>query len=161
MARVPAVLDLANSGSTDLAITSISLENLGANPNQMTIVGGTCRAGGTVAANGFCTIQVAFTPTQTEEFRAELRIADDAAHGFQEVVVRGGAMANSPEPLSPRTVFIRGRARATTTHRTATFRFAVSQGSVPFACRWMAARFDPGVRRKLIVASGSARTNSA
>lgn len=140
---LPAVLTMANVGNADLAISSMSLEGLGANPNQVSIVGGTCKAGTSVVASGSCTIQVAFTPTQEEEFRAEVRIVDNAAHGFQEVEVRGWAATNGPLPPSRRTVFIKGRPQATTKSRTATFRFGVSQGNAPFACRLDRGRFLP------------------
>jgi hypothetical protein len=131
----PKVLTLSNTGNTDLTIRAISLRGLGANPNQVTIVGGTCTAGGIVAPNGSCTIQAAFTPTQAGEFTGELRVEDNARDGFQEVSLAWQGVVFAPEPAPARFVRIMGRPPPTMTRRLARFRFLVSGGGVQFVCR--------------------------
>ena len=139
----PSVLTMANIGNADLAISALSLENLGTNPNQVMIVGGTCAVGSTVAPKGFCTIQVAFEPTQEGEFTAGLRIADNAAHGFQEVGIRGQGVAGSSEAPTARVVRIKKRPPSRTMRRTAIFQFAVRGGGVSFVCRLDRGPFRP------------------
>jgi hypothetical protein len=131
----PKVLTLSNTGNADLKISAIYLRELGANPNQVAIVGGTCTAGGTVAPNGSCTIQVAFTPTQAGEFTGQLRVEDNARNGFQDVSLSGQGTVLPPEPPAARFVRIIGRPPSTTTRRVARFTFRVSGGGVQFVCR--------------------------
>ncbi len=139
----PTVFSLANIGDADLEIGAISLRELGTNPNQVAVVGGTCSVGEAVAPDGSCTIQVAFTPTQEEEFSGQLRVDDNAAHGFQEVPIRGAGVGFPPEPPLPRFVRILSRPRPTTRRHTARFRFDVEGGGVPFVCKLDRGRFRP------------------
>lgn len=139
----PKVVSLSNTGNEDLRIIAISLKDLGTNPNQVVIVGGTCRAGGAVVPNGSCTIQIAFTPTQGVEFTGHLRVEDNALQGFQEIPLEGIGALSSPEPPDQRFVRIIRRPPPTMTHRVARFRFAVNGGGVPFVCRLDFASYRP------------------
>lgn len=131
----PKVLTLSNTGNADLTISSISLRDLGTNSNQVAIVGGTCTAGGIVAPNGSCTMQVTYAPTQAGEFTGKLRVEDNARNGFQDVSLKGDGVVLPPEAPSERFVRIIRRPSRTMTRRVARFRFRVSGGGVQFVCR--------------------------
>jgi hypothetical protein len=139
----PANLTVSNIGNAALVISEISLPNLGANPNQVTVGGGTCHPGSSVSPGSSCTIQMIFTPSQTGPFVTELKVADNGAHGFQSIELEGAGVGESSEKPSLKTTYISTRPSARTTGRTATFRFAVEGGGVPFVCKLDSGPFRP------------------
>jgi hypothetical protein len=140
----PGILTVDNSGDADLDISEISFQDLGSNPNGFRVVGGTCRAGSVVPTGSSCTIEVTYTPTQAANFLdAELKIVDNGPHGFQSVEVVGSGVGEAPERATLKTTHITKRPTAKTATPTATFRFAVEGGGVPFLCKLDRGQFRP------------------
>ncbi len=133
-ASLPKVLTVTNEGDADLSISGISL--VGDNASHFAIVGGTCKPGGGVAPGASCTIQVTYSATTAGFVVGELRLTDDAAHGFQIADLQGLGVTPSPPRPVPLATFISRRPRKVTSRRFATFRFGMeAEEPVRFVCR--------------------------
>jgi hypothetical protein len=140
----PGILTVSNSGDADLDISEVAFQGLGSNPNGFRLAGGTCHGGSVVPVESSCTVEVVYTPTQAGAFlSAELRIVDNGLHGSQSVEVVGGGAGESPAKPVLKTTYISKRPSAKTTSRTATFRFAVQGGGVPFVCKLDSGPYRP------------------
>ena len=84
-------VSVANSGSAALAISAISLSNTA----DFTIAGGTCSAGGSVAAGSSCTVSVAFRPAAgaASVRSGSLSVAHNATGSPGSVSLSGSATA--------------------------------------------------------------------
>ncbi|SFV00681.1 choice-of-anchor D domain-containing protein [Pseudoduganella namucuonensis] len=78
---------LSNTGSAALTIASIGLS--GAASADYSVSGGTCAAGGSVAAGANCTVQVTFKPASAGARAATLTIAHNATGGSSTVSLSG------------------------------------------------------------------------
>jgi len=140
----PGIVTVSNTGDADLDISEVAFQGLGSNPNGFKVAGGGCHGGSVVPAGSSCTIEVTYTPTQAAPFlSAELKIVDNGLHGFQNVGVMGGGVGAPSEPRSLKTTYISKHPSAKTTGRTATFRFAVEGGGVPFVCKLDSGPYRP------------------
>jgi photosystem II stability/assembly factor-like uncharacterized protein len=83
---------VTNTGNASLIFSSISIA--GSNSGEFTIApsGTTCSTSATVAPNGSCAIQVAFSPTAPGNRSASLSIADNAPGSPQSVSLSGSGM---------------------------------------------------------------------
>ena len=79
-------LTVTNSGTANLAITSVGLT--GSNASDFAKSADTC-AGATLTPNGTCTLSVTFTPSATGSRTATLSINDNAANSPQTVSLSG------------------------------------------------------------------------
>jgi len=79
---------LTNAGSAALALTSITLT--GANPGYFAQ---TNNCGSSVAAGGYCTVSVTFTPAASGTWAAAVSIADNASGNPQSVRLSGTGTA--------------------------------------------------------------------
>jgi hypothetical protein len=97
---------LTNLGSTPLSISSLSLvslapvTSLGTKAGDFAIQSSSCVAGGSVAALGSCTINVAFKPTAAGIQSATLVIRDSDPTSPQSVNLRGTGTAVRLSPTS-------------------------------------------------------------
>lgn len=82
---------LSNSGGAALAIASI-----GSGSAEFVVVGGSCAAGGTVAAGSNCTIDLSFRPSAAGARSASLTVAHNAAGGGSSSALSGTGVASSP-----------------------------------------------------------------
>lgn len=84
-------VNVANTGNAPLAISTIDLGN----PADFVIAGGTCNAGGSVAAGSSCTIPVAFKPAPGAlgARSGSLSVAHNAANSPGSVSLGGTATA--------------------------------------------------------------------
>jgi hypothetical protein len=87
---------LSNTGSAPLSIGALSLGGAQATEFQLA-AGTTCAAGSSVAANGSCLINVAFTPTATGARSASLSITHNAA-ASPSVIALGGTGTATAQP---------------------------------------------------------------
>lgn len=128
------VLTITNEGDTDLSVSGISF--VGENASHFAIVGGSCKPGERVAPGASCTIQVTYSPTIAGFVFGELRLVDNAAHGFQIAGFQGiGVTPSLPRP-APLATFISRRPPTVTPRRFATFRFGMeAEEPVRFACK--------------------------
>ena len=98
---------LTNLGSTPLSISSLSLvslapaTSLGTKAGDFAIQSGSCVPGGSVAALGSCTINLAFKPTAAGVRSATLVIRDSDPGSPQTVNLRGTGTAVRPPETSP------------------------------------------------------------
>jgi Abnormal spindle-like microcephaly-assoc'd, ASPM-SPD-2-Hydin len=83
-ASTPQPVTLTNNSSSTVTITSISFT--GANQSNF---GQTNTCGGSIAANGSCTVSVTFTPNASGKFSATLQITDSASNSPQTVSLSG------------------------------------------------------------------------
>lgn len=128
------VLTVANEGDADLSISGISL--VGDNASHFAIVGGRCQPGGVVAPGASCTIQVTYSPITVGFVAGELRLTDNAAHGFQVTELQGLGVALSPSRPVQLATYISRRPPKVTTRRFATFRFGMeAEEPVQFVCK--------------------------
>lgn len=91
---------VANTGAAPLNLSSLALTNSA----DFVIAGGTCAAGGSVAAGQSCTVSVAFRPSAgaTGSRSGTLTIAHDAAGSPGTVALAGSASA-APAPVASMT----------------------------------------------------------
>jgi len=87
---------LSNTGSAPLTIGTLSIGGAQATEFQLA-AGTTCAAGGSVAANASCLINVAFTPAATGARSASLSITHNAA-GSPSTIVLGGTGTATAQP---------------------------------------------------------------
>ena len=90
-------VNVGNTGNAPLALSAISLSN----PADFTIAGGTCSAGGSVAAGSSCTVSVAFRPGSgaAGARSGSLSIAHNAT-GSPGTVALGGTAAAAAAPVA-------------------------------------------------------------
>ena len=92
-------ITLTNTGNATLTLTSISVTGTNAGDFAQT---NTC--GGSLAANGTCTINVTFTPTASGSRTASISITDNAPGSPQSVTLTGtglsGQVSLSPSSLT-------------------------------------------------------------
>lgn len=128
------VITVTNEGDADLSISGISL--VGDNASQFAIVGGKCQPGREVPAGGNCTIQVTYSPVSAGVVGGELRLTDNAAHGFQDMQLQGFGFTPLPLPPVPLATYISQRPPKVTTRRFVTFRFGLeAEEPVRFGCK--------------------------
>jgi hypothetical protein len=89
---------LTNTGNTSLTITGISVT--GANASDFSEITTCPLAPGSVAANGSCTISVAFTPSASGNRTAWLTVADNATAGSPQAVSLVGTGTSAAISLS-------------------------------------------------------------
>jgi hypothetical protein len=87
-------LTLTNSGGASLTLGSIATS--GTHSSEF-VLGGTCTAGATLAANAACTITVAMRPLTLGNKLATLSIGSNAPTGTATVALRGTSV-NTPAP---------------------------------------------------------------
>ncbi len=111
----PQSIQLTNSGSGALRITSVSLS--GANPGDFAIASGGCTAT-TYAVNSTCSIAVSFSPLGDGARSASIIVADDAPGLMQTIPLSGtGAGAPVPQPavtITPPSIAFGGVAQGST-----------------------------------------------
>lgn len=91
-------ITVSNTGTAALSLTAITLSNTA----DYIISGGTCAAGGSVAAGANCTISVAFKPATTGTRTGTLSITHNAAGSPGSVSLTGSATA-APAPVASQT----------------------------------------------------------
>lgn len=84
---------LANTGSGALTIDTIGVT--GAAAADFSVTGGTCAAGGSVAAGANCTVLVSFKPGTTGARSATLAVAHNGTGGSSSVALSGTASATA------------------------------------------------------------------
>ena len=104
----PQSIVLTNSGSANLAISSIAL--IGTNTNQF---GETNNCPSTLLGGGSCTISVTFSPTINSTVTANVSITDNAK-GSPQTVSLLGTGASSAVTLSPSSLTFSSQAVGTT-----------------------------------------------
>lgn len=82
-------VSLRNTGTTALSITAIAVSNA----SFVVAGGGSCAAGGTVAAAGSCTINVQFRPQSTGSLSGSLTVTHNATPTTTTVALSGTATA--------------------------------------------------------------------
>lgn len=128
------VLAVTNKGDADLSISGISF--VGENASHFAIIGGRCQPGGYVAPGASCTIQVTYSPITVGFAFGELRLTDNAAHGFQIARFLGNGVTLAPPRPVPLATFISQRPRKVTPRRFAMFRFGMeAEEPVRFLCK--------------------------
>jgi hypothetical protein len=88
----PISITVTNSGGAPLHISSVTIT--GTNPTDFAITSNTCTAAA-IAANGTCTVGVAFAPSGTGERLANLQFTDDASSSPQILALSGNGLAPS------------------------------------------------------------------
>lgn len=78
---------LTNTGNAVLNISAIGVG--GANASEFAITGGSCGAGGSVAAGANCNVQLVFTPAAAGARSASLNFSHNAAGGSSSVTLSG------------------------------------------------------------------------
>jgi len=91
-------INLTNTGNMSLTITGISVT--GANASDFSEITTCPLSPGSLAANGSCTISVAFTPSASGNRTASLSLADNATSGSPQVVSLIGTGASATVSLS-------------------------------------------------------------
>src|SRR2546430_5673162 len=81
----PKTVTLSNTGNVALTVNSITLTGANANNSALTSASTCPLSGGTVAAQGNCTIVVTFTPTSRGGKTAAISVADNASGSPQRV----------------------------------------------------------------------------
>lgn len=87
----PQTATLSNTGTAALSLASITSSSA-----EFPIAGGTCIAGGSVAAGSSCTVNVGFAPSVAGARSATLSIAHNAAGGASTSALSGTGVAQSP-----------------------------------------------------------------
>ena len=96
-AAAPLTVTLANIGNLPVTIASRDSFGLSGNTADFSLVGGSCLAGATLAANGAtCTLQIGFTPTATGTRTLTVSITDDAVYSPQSFQISGTGVALLP-----------------------------------------------------------------
>ncbi len=103
---------LSNTGSAALNITSLAAG--GSHPGDFTR-GGTCAAGGSVAAGASCTITYMFTPAALGARGATLTIASNNGGGNVTLALSGTGVDNTPAIALSRTAVAFGNQQVGTT----------------------------------------------
>ncbi len=80
------IVTLSNTGSATLTLSTLTIS--GAASADFTRAG-SCAAGGSIAAGGTCTVQVAFAPTAVGARSATLTIASNASNGNATLALSG------------------------------------------------------------------------
>jgi Ca2+-binding RTX toxin-like protein len=88
------VVTVQNTGNAPLAISGLAIAG-----TDFTITANTCLTAA-IAANGTCTVNVAFVPTAAGARSATLQIADNASGSPQGVVLRGTGVQPAPTPAT-------------------------------------------------------------
>lgn len=83
---------LSNTGNAALTLGTLSISS----GTEFSISGGTCTAGGTVAAAGSCTISVGFTPSVAGSRTANLVVTHNATGGQSSTSLSGIGVALTP-----------------------------------------------------------------
>ena len=92
---------LANIGNLPVTIASQASFGLSGNTTDFSLVGGSCLAGATLAANGgTCTLQIGFTPTATGTRTLTVSITDDAVYSPQSFSINGVGTTALPVVLN-------------------------------------------------------------
>ncbi len=92
---------LANIGNLPVTIASQESFGLSGNTADFSLVGGTCLAGATLAANGgSCTLQIGFTPTALGTRTLTVSITDDAVYSPQSFQISGTGVTPTPVVLN-------------------------------------------------------------
>ncbi len=90
VAATSLTVTLANIGNLPVTIASQASFGLSGNTTDFSLVGGSCVAGATLAANGgTCTLQIGFTPTATGTRTLTVSITDDAVYSPQSFSISG------------------------------------------------------------------------
>lgn len=108
----PQTVTLTNTGSAALNIGALTAG--GANPGDFTR-GGTCAAGGTVAAGASCTITYTFAPAALGARSANLTIASNNSGGNVTLSLSGAGVDNTPAIALSRTSVAFGNQQVGTT----------------------------------------------
>jgi trimeric autotransporter adhesin len=90
---------VSNTGSAALVIGTIALGGAQASEFQLAS-GGTCVAGGSVAANGSCSLKLTFTPTSTGARSATLTITHNATGSPSTITLNGSGTATAQPAIS-------------------------------------------------------------
>ena len=115
---------LSNTGTAPLAITSITTGS-----TEFTVGGGTCAAGGSVAATASCTINVSFTPSAAGARSATLAVTHNAGGAQSSSSLSGTGVALTPViGLSPTTLSFSQTVNTTSAAQTVTLS---NTGSAP------------------------------
>ena len=126
----PQTVNLTNTGTTNLSVTSVSVT--GADAGDFTETNN-CT---TVAAQGTCTINVTFTPTVTGTRTAALSIADNAPGNPQTLSVSGTSggpiVSLSPASLTfpPQLILTTSSAQKVTLTNTGLSALSISSGGI-------------------------------
>lgn len=83
---------LSNSGNAALTLGTLSISS----GTEFSISGGTCAAGGSVAAGASCTVSVGFTPSAAGARSANLAVTHNAAGGQSTTSLSGTGVALTP-----------------------------------------------------------------
>ena len=116
IASSPQPVTLTNTGTAQLSISSVAVSGGNAGDFSQT---NNCPA--TLAPNGFCTINVTFTPTTTGGRSSGVAIADNAGGGSQTIMLLGTGTGLTVSPV------------ATVLTLTATQQFTASNGSATWS----------------------------
>ena len=82
---------LSNTGTAPLALGTLTTGS-----TEFAISGGTCVAGGSVAAAGSCSVNLAFTPSAAGARSATLVVTHNASSGQSSASLSGTGVASSP-----------------------------------------------------------------
>lgn len=91
-------LTVSNTGNTSLAIAGLSI--VGAQASEFHLAGGTCSAGGSVAANSSCSVLVSFAPLATGARNASLSISHNAVGSPTTVALVGTGTVSAQPAIS-------------------------------------------------------------
>ena len=94
----PMTVTLTNTGSATLNIASITLGGTNAGSFLLT---GSCAAGGTVVAQGNCSVGATFKPGATGPLQGYITIADNASPTTQTVTLTGDGLTDPGTLTSP------------------------------------------------------------
>jgi sugar lactone lactonase YvrE len=94
-AASPLTVSLSNIGNVNVTIASQASFGLSGNTADFSLVGGTCLAGATLAANGACTLEIGFTPTALGLRTLNVAVTDDAVFSPQSFQVSGTGTTGS------------------------------------------------------------------
>lgn len=115
---------LSNTGNAPLTITSIATGS-----TEFAVSGGTCAAGGSVAASASCTVNLTFTPSAAGVRSATLVVAHNAASAQSSSSLSGTGVALAPViGLSPNTLTFSQAVNTTSVTQTVTLS---NTGSAP------------------------------
>jgi FG-GAP-like repeat/Bacterial Ig-like domain (group 3)/Beta-propeller repeat/NHL repeat/FG-GAP repeat len=153
---------LANIGNLPVTIASQASFGLSGNTTDFSLVGGSCLAGATLAANGgTCTLQIGFTPTATGTRTLTVSITDDAVYSPQSFSISGVGTTALPVVLNTITPAgaLAGAADTTITAAGANFTSTsvVNFNATPLATTFVSAtQLTAVVPAALITTAGSA-----
>lgn len=117
---------LSNTGNAPLTLASISTGS-----TEFAVSGGTCAAGGSLAASASCTINLSFTPSAAGARSATLVVAHNAASAQSSTSLSGTGVALAPViGLSPTTLSFNQAINTTSVAQSVTLS---NTGSAPLA----------------------------